>query len=78
MKRARIHHLQIRRVVHFGQDLVFLLLKIPFDSVAVVTHAGVIRCFWAHIAGIPLKDLFNIDVDYGDVFLVQMAGCKVG
>jgi alpha-ribazole phosphatase len=49
------------------------LLHEPFDSVAVVTHAGVIRCFWAHIAGIPLMDLFNIEVDYGEVFLVQTA-----
>lgn len=54
------------------------LLHEPFDSVAVITHAGVIRCFWAHIAGIPLKDLFNIDVDYGDVFVVQRAAGNVG
>jgi len=48
----------------------------PFETVAVVTHAGVIRCFWAHVAGTPLKDLFSIEVGYGDVFLVQAAGYK--
>ena len=54
------------------------LLHESFNTVAVVTHAGVIRCFWAHIARTPLKDLFNIEVDYGDVFLVQTAANRDG
>lgn len=52
------------------------LLQTPFETVAVVTHAGVIRCFWAHITGAPLHELFNIEVNYSDVFLVRTASCK--
>ena len=48
------------------------LLREPFETVAVVTHAGVIRCFWAHLTGVPFNQLFSVGVDYGDVFIVQI------
>ena len=43
------------------------------DRVAVVTHAGVIRCFWAYVVGVPLHNVFRFDVEFGDVFLIDLA-----
>jgi alpha-ribazole phosphatase len=43
------------------------------SNIAVVTHAGVIRCVWAYITQIPLQNVFRIRIDYGDVFVVTLA-----
>ena len=34
---------------------------------AIVTHAGVIRCVTCELRGIPLDDLFTVEVPYGGV-----------
>lgn len=36
--------------------------------IAVVTHAGVIRIILAHYGNIPLKNSFDLKVDFGSVF----------
>lgn len=38
------------------------------NKVLIVTHAGVIRCLWAYLLGIPLQNIFKIPVGYGEVF----------
>ena len=38
------------------------------DRVLLVTHAGVIRCIWSYLLDIPLKNIFKIPVDFGEVF----------
>jgi alpha-ribazole phosphatase len=53
-------------------EYIELLLKQSYDTVAVVTHAGVIRCFHVYLTGIPLADIFDIDVACGDVFEVRI------
>jgi alpha-ribazole phosphatase len=37
----------------------------PYKRVAVVTHAGFVRCVWAHLLGIPLSHIFRLDIPYG-------------
>ncbi len=57
------------RVSNFLEEL---RLK-PHARVAIVTHAGVLRCIWAHLVGVPLANIFKIRVDYGQVdqFMLQ-------
>ncbi|MCX2450183.1 alpha-ribazole phosphatase [Pedobacter sp. PLR] len=41
-------------------------------KVAIVTHAGVIRCIWAIILDIPLRNIFKISVDYGSGIKINL------
>jgi alpha-ribazole phosphatase len=52
------------RVQEFWDEL----LGQPYDKVAVVTHAGVIRQILSIIREIPLTSIFDIKVQYGEVF----------
>jgi len=50
------------------------LLKTELSKLAVVTHAGVIRCFVARILEIPLNNAFKIPVDYSSVTKLNISG----
>lgn len=54
-----LHH----RVCDFFQEL---LMK-KYRQVAIVTHAGVIRCILAKFLKIPATDIFSINPDYASV-----------
>lgn len=41
------------------------------DKVLIVTHAGSIRCFWALLLDIPLKNCFKIPIDFGEVLVIN-------
>ena len=41
------------------------------ETVIIVSHAGPIRAWLAHIQQIELKDSFDIKIDYGQVFKIQ-------
>lgn len=43
-----------------------------YEKVLLVTHAGVIRCIWAYLLEIPLKNIFKIPVGYFEVFTVKL------
>ena len=49
-----------------------LLKEMIKEPVIIVTHAGVIRCFLCRAQHIPLKDAFNLKVQYGSVFKVRI------
>jgi len=49
------------------------LRKKEHKKVLIITHAGVIRCLWAYLLDIPLKNIFKIPVGYNEIFL-----CKLG
>ncbi len=51
------------RVTEFIDEL----LKTNYKKVAIVTHAGVIRCVVAKIVGMQLTNAFKISVDYSSV-----------
>ena len=42
------------------------------DQCLLVTHAGVIRCIWAHLLRIPLEEIFKLEVGYGDVLRIRL------
>ena len=54
------------RVTAFLKDLE----KTSFDTIALVTHAGVIRTIIAHILGMPLQNAFQLKLDCGGVSLI--------
>lgn len=54
------------------QDFMDLLRTQDFKKVAMVTHAGVIRCIWAYLLEIPLQNVFKIPVDYGDGLIFSL------
>jgi len=51
------------RCTHFWEELI----SSENESVFIITHAGIIRSILAHILGIPLKNIFQLQVDYGSV-----------
>lgn len=55
------------RVSEFWQELE----SKPYEKVAIVTHAGVIRLILAIVRGMDLNKVFEIKVDYGEVIVVD-------
>lgn len=49
-----------------------MLRKQAHTNILVVTHAGVIRCMWAYLLEIPLKNIFKIPVSYHEVFHIRI------
>lgn len=43
-----------------------------YNKVLLVTHAGVMRCIWANLLGIPLKNAFKIAVPYHQVLQINL------
>jgi alpha-ribazole phosphatase len=39
----------------------------------VVAHAGVIRCAWAYLLGVPLGQVFKLAVGYGEILHYRLA-----
>lgn len=56
------------RVMSFWKELI----QKPFERVAVVTHGGVIRLLLAEQNNIPLQDIFQVKVDFGQVIHVRI------
>jgi len=55
------------RVMNFWNEL----LRYPHQRIAVVTHAGVIRLILAVVNSIPLQSIFDINVHYGEVIILN-------
>jgi len=48
------------------------------DRIIIITHAGVIRSLLAHVLGIPLDKVFQLEIDYGSITkitVVKQDGC---
>lgn len=57
-----------QRITEFLEELKLL----PYKSVLIVTHGGVIRLLCAKDMGIPPERLFEVKVRYGEVFKMQI------
>lgn len=57
----------LRQLYTRVNDLLNELRGLPHQRVALVTHAGVVRCVWAALLGIPLQNIFKIQVSYGQI-----------
>ena len=42
------------------------------ESILVVAHAGIIRCAWAYILELDLKNIFKIPVDFGEILVFNL------
>lgn len=58
----------------FGRTKVFMdeLRSQPFTKVALVTHAGFLRCAMAYLLEIPLTNIFKLSIDYGQVLVIEL------
>jgi alpha-ribazole phosphatase len=57
-----------KRVLHFWQEV----LQQPDQRVAIITHAGVIRLILATVKNISLASCFNIEVNYGGIYIIKL------
>jgi alpha-ribazole phosphatase len=53
-------------------DFIIDLIKTKHQKIAIVTHAGVIRCFAAYILELPLKQAFRIQVAYASISKIHL------
>ncbi|GAC1310578.1 MAG: alpha-ribazole phosphatase [Mucilaginibacter sp.] len=51
------------RVISFWEELI----RLPYHRIAIITHAGVIRLILATVNSLPLKSIFDLNVNYGEV-----------
>ena len=42
------------------------------EKVLIITHSGVIRCIWAYLLEIPLKNIFKIPVGFHEHFKINL------
>jgi len=67
---VQMHH----RCTQFWDEL----SDISADRIIIITHAGVIRSLLAHVLGIPLDKVFQLEIDYGSITKITVAkqhGC---
>jgi alpha-ribazole phosphatase len=57
------------RVMEFWNELLLL----PYQRIAIITHAGVIRLILTEVKATPLHSLFDIPVNYGDVITLNIS-----
>ena len=41
-------------------------------KVLLITHAGVMRCFWSYFLDIPLQNIFKIPVGHNEIFICNL------
>lgn len=56
-----------KRVMSFFDELI----KLPYESVAIVTHSGVQRLLHGHILETPLTHLFRLQLSFGAVLEIN-------
>lgn len=57
------------RVTSFYQELV----RKDYEKVLIVTHSGVKRCTWSYLLDLPLKNLFRMQIGFGEVMEMDLA-----
>ena len=44
-----------------------------YDKILIITHSGVIRCIWAYLLEIPLKNVFKIPIGFHERLVFTLA-----
>lgn len=60
-------------IYHRVSDFLNQLRSGNLDKVLIVTHGGIIRCVKAYILHIPLSQIFEIPVDFGEIVHFRLA-----
>lgn len=58
----------LQEVYQRASEFLELLRNREYSKALIVTHSGIIRCFWTYLLQIPLTHTFRIPVDYYEVF----------
>jgi len=45
-------------------------------KVLIITHAGIIRCFWASLLDIPLQNVFKIPIGHNEIFVFSLSASQ--
>ena len=53
-------------------DFITTLRKTNYTKVLVIAHSGVIRCLWAYLLDIPLKNTFKLPVGFHEHFVFKL------
>jgi len=53
-------------------DFIDALRRRQRQRVLIVTHSGVIRCFWAKLLQIPLEQVFKLNVGYASPLRIKL------
>ena len=48
------------------------LLQQPYQRVAIVAHGGSIRSFLLRVLGMPLKNLYHFDLNFGSLSMIEV------
>lgn len=43
-----------------------------YKKVLIVTHAGVLRCFWAYVLQLKLQQIFKIPIGFGENLIINL------
>ena len=62
----------LKQLNHRVDDFIKELRKKNHQKVLIITHSGVIRCFWKFILNIPLQDLMKLPINYGELFKINI------
>ncbi len=63
-----------QQLVQRVQNLLHDVAQQPRRSIGLVAHGGSIRAILAQLAGLPLTDTLNWQIEYGAVIAVQVSG----
>lgn len=61
------HQLKARVIPKFEE----IVAKHPHDAIVMVVHGGVNRVILGHLLGIPIKNIFRIQQEYGAINVIQ-------
>jgi len=53
-------------------NFIDMLRNKKVDKVLIITHAGVIRCFFAHLLKFPLENAFKIPIGFNEHFIFKI------
>ena len=62
----------LSEMFHRVSDFLNELRTSKSEKVLIITHSGVIRCIWAYLLEIPLKNIFKIPVGFHEHFKINL------
>jgi len=63
---------KLKDMYNRATDLLEEIISENNNEVLIVTHSGIIRCLWAYINKMSLKELFSINVEFNEVYKITI------
>ena len=61
-----------RDVLSRCKDFMTELSQQNYEKVLLISHSGIIRCVWAWALGIPLHNIFNLPIGFGETLILKI------